>query len=598
MSYGNYWRALAESRLSRRRLLAGSATAGAGVLALSLVGCGSGSRGSGTIDDPDAIIYNWQLPDETQDAVRGGIHKSYSSTDITGTLDPFLTPSFSTFNVAGVTYEPLLIGNSGPGIDPRSAEGREIRGGLAEAYEVSADASLYTLKLRPNVRFHDVTPISGRVMDMDDWRTSLDRARASSPLLRQALNEQLESVTYPDNSTVVIKLTAPNVAFLRALTSASASWYVLPKELNNEPRLAETNNIGTNYRRLDRIQPSIGREYAKHPNYWRGEPYIDRWTNPIIPEPAQQYAQFVTGNIIAYTPAQTQVLLLRNDAPAARMIRNDPPASYRTNFFGMKDFQTAPWGDERVRRAMRISINWAAVREHFDNSGDFAAAGIPVDTRVPTHVKAGGNTYPYWLDPKERDFGPNAKFLLFDLAEAKALMSAAGHPNGIDIDGYMNAGTEYGLAVYPELVQITSDEWARSGLFRVRVNRIPYAEFLPTYYQRRDFSGIVIQQPEFTYNDVDSEVFNWYHSRGARLKMPASDPQVDDFIVRQRAETNDARRTQILHDFQRYMASKMWTIPGDGISGTFGFQHRWYRNTAWPAHREWIAAEAPRRDQV
>jgi peptide/nickel transport system substrate-binding protein len=491
-----------------------------------------------------------------------------------------------------------MIANSGAGIDPRSDEGRKIIGGLAEKAEVSSDASTYTLTLRPNVKFQNVAPVSGRVMDIDDWKTSLERAQASSPLLRAALDEQIDTVQYPDSRTMVIKLKSPNVAFLRSLTSASASFYILPKELNNDPRLAETNNIGSNYRTLDKIQPSIGREYRKHEGYWRGDPFINRWHVPIIPEYAQQYAQFVTGNIIGFTPRQTDVLLLRKDAPNAVMLKGDPPGSYRTNFFGKQEFETAPWKDERVRQAMRMSIDWDAVREQFDNRDEFAAEGLDVESRFPTHVKSGGASYLYWLDPKGKEFGPNAKYLLYDLAEAKKLMSAAGFANGIEMDGYMNAGTEYGTTTYPEVVQISIDQWALSGLFRVKLNRIPYAQFLPDFYRARAFKGIVIQQPEFTYNDVDSEMFNWFHSRGARLKMPASDPKVDEFVEKQRVELDDGKRTQVIHDFQRYMAQKMWSIPGDGVSGGFGYIQPWYRNYGNPAYVEWISMDAPRRDQA
>jgi ABC-type transport system substrate-binding protein len=597
-----YWERFTQTRISRRRALAGTASAGLGAVALAVIGCGGGD-GTGTLDDPDAILHNWQRPDETRDAVAGGIHKSASTTDITGTLDPFTSPSFTTFSVAGVTYEPLLIANSGPGIDPRSSEGRRILGGLAESFEVSSDASEYTLKLRPNVRFHNIPPVSGRVMDIDDWRTSIERARSTSPLLRPLLNEQIDSVSFPDSRTMVIKLVSPNVAFLRALAEASASFYVLPKELNNDPRIAELNNIGTNYRALDRIQPSIGREYKQHPDYWRGKPFIDRWHVPIIPEYAQRYAQFVTGNMVDFTPRATDVLLLRNDAPNARIIRTEPPASYRTQYFGLREFETAPWRDERVRRAMRMAVDWDSLRAHFDNRTEFKEAGIEVESRTQTHVKAGGGGYPYWLDPKGRDFGPNAKYLLFNLSEARSLMSAAGYPNGIEIDGFMNAGTEYG-SEYPEVVQITADLWNQSGLFRMRVNRIPYADFLPNYIRGKEFKGIIVQAPDFTYAEVDGELFNWFHSRGPRLKVPglpgqpAIDPKVDEFVERQRVELDDNKRTQIIHDYQRYMAEKMWTVPGDGVTAGFAFQQPWYRNTAHAAYRHWIAADAPRRDQA
>ncbi len=63
---------------------------------------------------------------------------------------------------------------------------------------------------------------------------------------------------------------------------------------------------------------------------------------------------------------------------------------------------------------------------------------------------------------------------------------------------------------------------------------------------------------------------------------------MDDFIDKQRKELDDTKRATIIADFQKYMAEKMYTIPGDGVSGGFGFQQKWYRNTAFPNHLAWI----------
>ena len=41
----------------------------------------------------------------------------------------------------------------------------------------------------------------------------------------------------------------------------------------------------------------------------------------------------------------------------------------------------------------------------------------------------------YWLDPTDaKEFGPNAKYLDLNMAEAKKLLTAAGQPNGFDLD--------------------------------------------------------------------------------------------------------------------------------------------------------------------
>lgn len=590
MADRDYWERITRSRISRRRALTGAAAAGLGVAALSVVGCGGGGDGGGGKTqqvDPNAILYNWQLPDETKEAREGGTHVGPSSNDITGGLDPTKSRSFTTLAVASVSYNELLVGNSGPGIDPASAEGRKINGGIAESYEVSSDARRFTFKMRPNVKWHNIAPVNGRTMDVEDWKVTYERTRDVSPLLGANLRETVDNVTFPDSRTMVITTKEPNAGFLRTLASGSASFYVVPKEIVANEDLFDKQTIGTGYRVLTRIQPSIGREYKRHLEYWRGKPYIDGWSVPIIPEVANQRAQFITGNSTAYTPPQSDVLLLRKDYPKARMLKGDPGSSYRTNFFGYKEFDASPWKDPRVRIAMRMGVDWKAVRAQFGNTDEFEAAGVPVESRLPTHVKAGGSAYPYWLNPEEKKLGDLSKNFLFDVAEAKKLLSAAGVPNGFEIDGYMNGGTEYGTSIYPQLVQVTMDQWKLHLNITVKLNRPPYAEFLPNIYQQRNYKGICIQQPEFVYNEVGQELFNWYHSKGQRFKS-FEDAKVNELIERQQRELDDGKRTAIIHDFQKYMAEKMYTIPGDGISGGFGFQQPWYRNTAWPAHKEWL----------
>ncbi len=595
MSETSYWERITQSRITRRSALSGAAALGAGAAALSLIGCGGGSTSTATSDknkvDPNAILYSWQLPDDSKAAKEGGTAVGPSSNDITGTLDPTKSPSFTTLAVASVSYESLLLTNTGQGIDPASAEGRKILPGIAEKWEVSADASQFTFTMRQNVKWHPVAPVNGRVMDMDDWKVTMDR-NYGSPLLGAALKQAIDKIEYPDSKTMVFKMTGPNVGFLRLLTSGSASFYVVPKEINDAQDIFNNQPIGTNVRVLTKFQPSIGREYKRHVDFWRGKPYLDGWQVPIIPEVANQRAQFITGVSLSYVPPQTDVLQLQKDSSKSLMLRYDPSSNYWTNFFGYKEFDTSPWGDARVRIALRMGVDWQGIRAQIGSTTEFANAGMPVESRIPTHVKAGGAAYPYWLNPEANKLGDVSKNFLFNVSEAKKLLSAAGVPNGFDMDGYMNGGSEYGTSVYPNTVQLTVDQWKLNLGVNVKLNRPPYAEFLPTYYQKRDYKGIVISQPEFTYNEIDQELFNWYHSKGQRYKSlpapPATDPKVDDFVERQRKELDDTKRAAVIGDFQKYMADKMYTVPGDGVSGGFFFQQRWYKNSAYPAHLQWI----------
>ena len=586
----SYWERITQSRLSRRRVLKGTAALGAGAAALSLVGCGGGGGDEGAknvITDPDAIIYSWQWPDETKEAVAGGVYDTSTTSDITGTLDPMVSPSFTTVDTMAIVYDVLLRANSGPGIEPRSDEGRKIIGNVAEKYEVSSDAVSYTLKLRPNVKFHNVPPVNGRAMDVEDWKTSWERYMASSPF-QATITEMVDKIDTPDSKTMVIKLREPNVAFLRLLTAARSSVLILPKELNADPKLAETKPIGSKWMILDKIQPSVTREYKRHEEYWDGKPFIERWHFPIIPEYANRYAQFITGHIHNFTPRQTDVLQLRKDVSKARMLKGDPSGQLLSNFFGYTELETAPWKDARVRQAMRMSVDWDAIRAYFSNSADFEKAGIPIESRMPTHISGGGIVDSlYWLDPQKNELGDASKFFLFNLAEAKKLMEAAGYKEPVEIEGFQHNGAQYG-SIYQEQGDLTVDGWNKSGLFKAKMTRLAYPQFLDQCYQKRDFKGVAVQQYDFVYNETDLNLFNWYHSKGGRFHWVKGDTKLDDMIMKQRREIDAEKRTTIIHDIQKYMATVMGRMPGDGTSGGYGFQWPAVRNSAWPAYKTWL----------
>lgn len=590
----NYWSRLTAGRISRRRALTGAATAGVGLAALGLVGCRSDSRPqlANVIDDPNAIIYTWQLPDDSRDAVPGGIYKGVTTGD-TGNFDPIRSNDFVTQVLASVVYETLLGFKTGPGINP--ADGLEIEGRLAASYEVSNDATTYTFRLAPDVRFHDIPPVNGRAMVIDDWRLSLQRYMEISPF-RENLVEIHQSNSYPDSQTMVFRTKYPYSPAARLFASGNASFWVLPKEAADGTMAADQQVIGTAYRQLDRFQPSVTWEYKKHPNFRiKDRPYIDRWHFPIIPEYAQRFAQFLVGNVLEFTPRTQEVLQVRQDAPQTRMFKTDPGGGFGLIYFGNAEFNTSPWRDDRVRKALSMLINRPAMREHFSNSGTFAQAGFPIDDRFHTHVKAGLSAY--WLDPAKDELGPASKWFKYDPAEARALMSAAGYPNGIgEVDCYYATPATLGRD-HGERVQITTDMWEQSGLVRPRRNDRPYVQALNDYYLNRNFKGLVLT-PEFTYVDIDLEIFAYYHSRGNRYKLNQHDPQVDSMIERQRSELDNSKRIQIIHEFQKYMADKMYVIPWDGVSSGFTFKWPWIRNASNPGHSQWLSADMPRRNQA
>ena len=91
---------------------------------------------------------------------------------------------------------------------------------------------------------------------------------------------------------------------------------------------------------------------------------------------------------------------------------------------------------------------------------------------------AGDNFAGWWLDPKGKDFGANAKYFKHDIAEAKKLLAAAGFANGVDVESCHITTAENG-ADFPKQVEVL-DGMALRGRLRVEDDTVAFA----TEYQR------------------------------------------------------------------------------------------------------------------
>lgn len=588
-----YWQRTLARRYTRRQILRGAAVA-AGA-ALGVLACRAEQprpEGETTIK-PGEIPFAWQLPDETPGAVPGGMIRFFYTNDITGGFDPYTTSSRSaTLFLAGLAYEPLLQLRTGPGIDTSRIENRVYEGRLAERWEW-VDPTTIVFKMRRGVYFHNIPPVNGREMDIDDWRVTIQRLQASPYRVTLQTIADLNRVEFPDSQTMVIRLNHPYAPGPFIFSTGVASFWVMPKEAADRMD-PNTQVIGTNFRQLEYYQPSVTLRFKRHERYWlQGRPFLNRWDYPIITEKANRVAQFIAGNIHWYQPLPEDLLQLRKDVPNAVVYRAETQGVLPISFFGYRDLATAPWRDERVRQAISMVIDRRARFEYFRNHQELLANGIDQRLRYHTHFWAGSV---FWLDWTTGALGEESRFFQYDLAEARRLLEAAGYPNGVDIDTWWHTGPNYG-AQYVESAQIFNDMLQRSGLFRVRPHPITYQEYLTTVWQKRDFSGLALVLPwTGVDDDFDAGLYAMFHRKSGDLFRGLPDDQLEAMLDRQRAELDVGRRTQLMHELQRYLARKMYVIPTEGVYDVFNFVHPWVRNIGWPQHSWWLAPDAPNRE--
>lgn len=106
-------------------------------------------------------------------------------------------------NTAGIALDQVLIDNVYQGLVSRTQDGRIVPG-LASRYSVSEDGLTYTFNIRNGVTFH-----SGKPFTVNDVVWSLNQVRTTPTLRGNADLKNVQSITSPNATTVVLRLKNP-----------------------------------------------------------------------------------------------------------------------------------------------------------------------------------------------------------------------------------------------------------------------------------------------------------------------------------------------------------------------------------------------------
>jgi peptide/nickel transport system substrate-binding protein len=258
--------------------------------------------------------------------------------------------------------------------------------------------------------------------------------------------------------------------------------------------------------------------------------------------------------------------------------------------------------DERVRQAFSMAFDRDLDVEVRFNVQEFEDNGIPVRTRWNSHlsnydawVKAG-----WWLDPKaieNEGLGENAKYFQYNPTEAKALIAAAGYPDGFDIKfNYPNAQQfDRGNIVEPYFFYLQE-----IGLNVIDGGQTDYTQdYIPN---NRDAQG---QFEGLAYHSVTGSIpvvvsptsalvaqhlpssgvtFHGYSLDGGTGKT--GDPTLVEILQKAKVERDTDARIALVHEAQRHLAKAQWSLTEPGGATSFFL--------AWPAvqnYRVWQSTD-------
>jgi peptide/nickel transport system substrate-binding protein len=477
--------------------------------------------------------------------------------------DKDLTISYKTHIAHTFTHSRLVRHKAGPGVVPGSFP---IEGDLAESW-TQPNETTYVFKLRRGVRWHNKPPVNGRELSAEDVKYTVERFLTVKGNANAYMLKSVEKVEAVDKYTVKFTLKEPFAWFLDMLANPMAV-AIIPREAVEKFGDLKVVDavIGTGPWMLEGYRPNVGFTYVRHPGYYaQGQPYIDRIDVAIDEDNASRTASFLAGKydlgfenpgVINRTDWVQIKDALKTKRPNLKTLEFPGNVSYHIS---MRTDQK-PFNDLRVRQAMSMAIDRQGLIDAlFEGVGVANAPGVPVALRD-------------WALPIDQ-LGEGAKNFKYDPAEAKRLLAAAGYAKGFP--GNVCFAT-YGSTIVVDQMQLVLKYLKDIGI-DAKLDTKEYGAYISTcFYGKFDSMAFGPQTP---FLDPDNFIFGHYFPGELKNQSHINDPVVADMIIRQRRTFDVAKRRELIHEIQRYLAkqvhyvttvSQVYTAVWDGAVKNYG----------------------------
>lgn len=473
----------------------------------------------------------WAQVPQAQDApVRGGIFTYAISQGEPPHLDCQTNISINAALRLAPHYSTLVKANP--------ADPSQLVGDLARNWTVSADGRTLTFKLNGGVQFHNGTPLTAA-----DVRASLNRIRQPPkgvPSPQQAAHADVESVEAPDPETVVIRLSAPNPAYLKLLANPRAC--ILSEALlKSDPDYPAKKVMGSGPFRFVRYSPGtewVGERFDKY--HVAGRPYLDGFRALSVTSAAANNA-LLAGQVMTDFRGLPVIEATRIKSSRGDKVRLHEPTVINLLLLLQLNVKKPDLADVRVRRAIALSIDhWSGEKLVERLTGTNAPGGLlrpgSEFARTPEQLST--------LPGFRRDIEAAR-------AEARKLLAEAGKTN-LTLRFLNRRPFPYvGVFVIDQLRQIG-----------ITVTQEQVED--PQYLARReagDYDLVLGAMPDFD----DDPTLQWANFTSASKNREnwsnTDDPKIDSYYLQQKQATQPQQRKAILQEAEAYMLNQAYVVP-------------------------------------
>lgn len=337
--------------------------------------------------------------------------------------------------------------------------------GLAQSWDISKDGLTYTFRLRPNVKFHDGTPLTAEAVKFCFDRQMNDQgpfyATGTYPYVKGFLGN-VAGVEVVNPTTVQIRLKSPLTPFLQYLAHHSLYIYS-PDALKKWGKDIVKHPVGTGPFKLETWEPGVRVVLARNDQYWDGAPKVRQAIYVPIIEAQARLSAIKTGEIDMTMDVPPDSLAdLRKDPDVVVAETNSSAVWYvalNTRHAALKD--------KRVRQALNYAVQKDAIIRDI-------LKGTAIVATTPLSPVYG----PYHEDKTQR--------YQYDPEKAKALLKEAGFANGFDVTFYVPESGS-GMQSPVEMGTVIQANLAAVGV-RAKIQTMEWGAYLKKYLDAPDMA--------------------------------------------------------------------------------------------------------------
>lgn len=460
----------------------------------ALCACGGGKK----TEDTSAEVTSANESDNTLSGtpVAGGSVVVGMTQDL-ASLDPHTETDAGTRDVVFNLYEGLVKPASDGSLVPA----------VAERYEISDDAKIYTFTLRDGITFHDGTKVT-----VEDVKYSIDRY--AEILGESSAFSMLSGVNIVDDKTIEVTLKEAYSEFLPELALA-----IIPKS-NADP---VKNPIGTGPFKFESYAPGQNLILAKYDGYWQeGVPSLDQVEFKFTADMETAFMELQAGtiDILKYLTA-SQVQSLNSDFNVVEGSMNLVQAMYLNSGSG-------PLADVKVRQALCFATNRQEIN-------DFLFGG-------KSHIVGS-----HMIPNMSKYYEPAAETVYnYDQVKAKELLTEAGYPDGFDLE--ITVPSSYSQHV--DTAQIIVDELSQIGV-RATINQVEWSTWLKEVYKEKKFEATIVG---FDGTLAPNDWLKKYVSDSSKNFMNYSNDEYDKVFEEAYNTVDEMKKTELYKQAQMILA--------------------------------------------